>query len=111
VTDSTSLFDYAPGTNTKTFTRAEWPRFNSQSCKIDGQPTAEPATPAIAARACRAIKNEAQKADCMFDVTVTGETGFARTYRTMQAFKPLGTGWKPVFAGGRDQYRPKPGRR
>ena len=108
VTDSTSLFDYAPGTNTKTFTRAEWPRFNPQSCEIDRQRPARPATPQVAAQACSAITNEAQKADCIFDVTVTGETGFARTYRTMQAFKPHGAGWKPVLAGGRGEPRPRP---
>lgn len=111
VTDSTSLFDYAPGTNTKSFTRADWPQFNPQSCKIDGQRPAQPATPAVAAEACKAVTNEAQKADCIFDVTVTGETGFGRTYRTMQAFKPHGTGWQPVLASGRGKEPPRPGRR
>ena len=110
VTDSTSLFDYAPGKGTKDFTLADWPRFNAQSCKIDGQPPAQPATPAIAARACRAIKNEKQKADCIFDVTVTGETGFGRTYATMQAFKPIGLGWKQVLGGGKGQPKPEPRR-
>jgi hypothetical protein len=99
VTDATSLFDYAPGTNTATFTRAEWPRFNPESCAIEGQPSAQPATPQVAAQACSAITNDAQKADCIFDVTVTGETGFAQTYGTMQGFRPHGTGWQPVLAG------------
>jgi len=99
VSDATSLFDYAPGTNTATFTRAEWPRFNPESCAFEGQTSAPPATAEVAAQACSAITNAAHKADCMFDVAVTGETGFAQTYRTMQEFKPHGTGWQPVLAG------------
>jgi len=99
VTDATSLFDYAPGTNTASFTVADWPRYNPKSCLIQGQPTAMPADPQVAAQACSGITDPAQKADCVFDVTVTGNTGFAQTYATMQAFKPNGTGWQPVLAG------------
>jgi hypothetical protein len=108
VTDTTSLFDYAPGTGTKTFTRPEWPGFEPKSCTIDGQRPARPANPGVAERACRVIENKEQKADCIFDVAVTGETGFARTYRTMQAFKPNGSGWQPVLASKPPR---KPGRR
>lgn len=100
VTDKNSLFDYAPGTNTATFTRAEWPRFNPKSCAIEGQTSAQPAPPEVAAQACSAIKDPAQKADCIFDVTVTGETGFGQTYGTMQGFPPNGTGWQPPLGGG-----------
>jgi hypothetical protein len=100
VTDATSLFDYAPGTNTATFTVSDWPRFNPRSCLIPGQTPAEPTTPQIAAQACSGITDRDQKADCTFDVTVTGETGFAQTYGTMQGFRPHGTGWQPALAGG-----------
>ena len=99
VTDATSLFDYAPGTNTATFTVADWPRFNTRSCLLQGQPTAEPTTPEIAAQACTAITDAVQKADCTFDVLVTGNTGFAQTYATMQGFQPHGSGWQPLLAG------------
>ncbi len=99
VTDATSLFDYAPGTNTATFTRAEWPRFNPQSCAIEGQTSAQATTPDAAGQACSAITNEQQKKDCIFDVAVTGEAGFAKTYKAMQEFQPNGTGWQPVLAG------------
>jgi hypothetical protein len=95
VTDATSLFYYAPGTNTATFTVADWPRFNTRSCLIQGQTSAEPTTPQIAAQACSGITDPAQKADCTFDVTVTGNTGFAQTYGTMQGFQPHGSGWQP----------------
>ena len=109
VTNATSLFDYGPGTNTATFARKEWPGFNPKSCTGEGQRPARPATPAVAAQACKAITDKAQKADCIFDVTVTGETGFARTYRTMQEFRPHGTGWQPALAAveGRPLTTPK----
>ena len=102
------LFDYKPGTNTDTFTRREWPRFEKKSCEIKGQPTAKPVKPEVAAQACSGITNPEQKADCIFDVSVTGETGFAETYMTMQKIRPHGTGWQPVLAGGRDKPQPKP---
>jgi von Willebrand factor type D domain len=94
VTDATSLFDYAPGTSTATFTLDEWPRYAPQSCALEGQTSAQPATPAVAAQACAGITNADQKADCIFDVTFTGHTGFAESYETMQGFKPHGTGWQ-----------------
>lgn len=99
VTDATSLFDYAPGTNTATFTVADWPRFHPQSCLIRGQTPAVPTTPQVAAQACSGITNPAQKADCTFDVMVTGNTDFAKTYGIMQAFQPHGNGWQPILAG------------
>lgn len=101
VTDATSLFDYAqaPVTNTASFTVADWPRFNPTSCAIQGQPTAMPADPQVAAQACSGITDPAQKANCTFDVTVTGNTGFAETYTRTQAFRPHGAGWQPVLGG------------
>jgi hypothetical protein len=99
VTDATSLFDYEQGTNTSSFTVADWPRNNPTSCAIQGQPTAMPATPQVAAQACSGITDAAQKANCTFDVTVTGNTGFAETYTKSQAFRPSGAGWQLALAG------------
>lgn len=97
VTAATSLFDYAPGTDTATFTLDEWPRFTpqSQSCAIAGQTPASPVTPQAAAQACAGIADPNQKADCIFDVTFTGHRGFAEGYKRRTAFKPNGTGWQP----------------
>jgi hypothetical protein len=99
VTDATSLFDYASGTTTATFTTSDWPRFNTRSCLIQGQTPVTAADPAVAAQACAAITDANQKKDCIFDVTVTGNTGFAQTYGTMQGFRPHGSGWQPVLPG------------
>jgi hypothetical protein len=98
VTDTTSLFDYAQGTNTATFTDASWPGFNTKSCVIQGQTPAQPTTQQVAAQACNGITDPAQQADCTFDVMVTGNTDFAKTYGTMQAFRQHGTGWQPALA-------------
>jgi von Willebrand factor type D domain len=95
VTDATSLFDYAPGTNTATFTLDEWPRSNPKSCALEGQNSATPATPEVAVEACKGVTDAAQRADCVFDVTFTGHTGFGQSYEAMQNVRPHGTGWQP----------------
>jgi hypothetical protein len=92
VSDSTSLFDYATGTNTATFTVDEWPRNNPESCGLEGQTAVQPATEAVAQAACAAVNDPVQKADCVFDVMVTGHEGFGKSYEVMQSFKPIGTG-------------------
>jgi hypothetical protein len=110
VTDSSSLFDYASGTNTSTFTLDEWPRNSPQSCDLAGQTSVQPTTEAVAQAACAAVNDPVQKADCVFDVMVTGHEGFAKGYEIMQAFKPMGTGtwYSPAppattSSGGDDQ--------
>jgi hypothetical protein len=105
VTDSTSLFDYASGTNTATFTLEEWPRNNPQSCGIEGQTPAEPTTQEAAEQACANVTDANEKADCIFDVAITGNLGFGKSYETMQSFQPAGSGWQahadiPSTGGG-----------
>jgi subtilisin family serine protease len=79
VTDATSLFDYAPGTSTDTFTLRSWPS-QQTPCTVPASPTAQPATRAVAENACRLVKGNDRRADCIFDVMVTGFPGFANTY-------------------------------
>jgi hypothetical protein len=111
VTNTTpSLFQYAPGTGPATFAvPADWPRPVQQSCPVEGRTPATPTTPEIAAQACSGITDPAQKANCTFDVTVTGNTGFAQTYATAQAFKPHGAGWQPEVPGGQGTTPPQNG--
>jgi hypothetical protein len=82
VTPSTSLFDYAPGKSTADFTYPSWP-LETGACIIPEiqEPPARPTTPAAAQRACRAILNDFRRADCVADVLVTGEVGFADAHR------------------------------
>jgi hypothetical protein len=88
VTDATSLFDYAPGTSTATFTLRSWPRESPQSCAIEGEPSAQPVDVSVAEKYCSAIVDKNMKADCVFDVSVTGHTGFAQTYQLTQQLQP-----------------------
>jgi hypothetical protein len=93
VTDATSLFDYEPGTNTATFTRDEWPRNHPESCAIEGQTSAPAATEEVAQQACANVVDAPRRADCVFDVMVTGNAGFGKSYEVMQRFSPLPPGW------------------
>jgi cytochrome c551/c552 len=88
VNDQTTLFDYAPGTSTKTFTLEKWPGDDpSGGCKVPLPPGAPPAKPPqeplgseVAKQLTRDIVDPAQRANAIADVMTTGERGFAKTY-------------------------------
>ena len=91
VTDATSLFDYAPGMSTDTFTIDGWPFENATSCEIPDMPDVDPIDRDVAERACRAVVDEDNRNNCVADVVVTGETGFAETYLVAQKLEQAGT--------------------
>ncbi len=78
VKNTTTLFDYAPGTTTADFTDVKWPSEPGQSCTsttVKGPtPRVKEQRPDLAQRACRGIKDKGILADCLFDVTVMGDT-------------------------------------
>jgi hypothetical protein len=76
LSDKDSLFDYAPGTSTETFTLRDWPS-ERPPCVAPNSRAAPPASEDIAEEVCRPIKDKTLHADCIFDVTVTGNIGFA----------------------------------
>lgn len=78
VSDKTSLFDYAPETSTQTYTYTGWPKIKPPY--IARGPVAKPVKLEVAQRACRGIKSRVMQADCVFDVRVTGNLGFAKSY-------------------------------
>jgi Divergent InlB B-repeat domain/Cytochrome C oxidase, cbb3-type, subunit III len=88
VSDAISLFDYATGTSPKTFTIESWPGGEfSQSCSLPpealgtpNKPPVKPLTLEEAEQSCSGIVDKDRKANCLQDVSVTGERGFARTY-------------------------------
>jgi subtilisin family serine protease len=86
VTGKTSLFDYAPGTSTATFTLSSWPKENSP-CIIPENPPVEFLDPKTAQKLCREIVGKDLNAECVFDVAVTGERGFAKIYLLTQQIK------------------------
>jgi hypothetical protein len=113
VTDATSLFDYAPGTSTAAFTVDSWPQ-ESPPCVLPRERPAEPVAVEVAERACRRITDPNRQANCVFDVTVTGEPGFAEAYLLTQQVEATEIGGgdegggTPVPGGG---VAPASGRR
>ncbi|GAA2367746.1 hypothetical protein Cme02nite_28430 [Catellatospora methionotrophica] len=99
VTEQTTLFDYGPGQSTATFTDPDFP---------SGPVTAQNSPDRAAAeQACRAagVTDPVQLANCVVDVGVTGDTGYATGAAALQRFladtvrsgQTLGDG---RFAGG-----------
>jgi hypothetical protein len=96
VTKETSLFDYqdyGAGVGTETYTRDEWPRLHPNSCAIDGEESAQGATLEVAEQACANVVNAVHRADCVFDVMITGNEGFGQNAVVAQRFNPLPPGW------------------
>lgn len=86
VTPGNSLFDYGPGTSTATFTIKSWPPENPP-CTIPNTPPVKPTTREVAVKACVHVTNKAMNANCVFDVAITGNTGFARLYEISQRLR------------------------
>jgi subtilisin family serine protease len=79
VTNATSLFDYAPGTSTATFSLPGWPP-EKPPCVVPESPPAKPLDLQSAQKACREVTGKDRNSDCVFDVGITGEPGFAKLY-------------------------------
>jgi lysyl endopeptidase len=86
VTDKTSLFDYASGTSTDTFTMRVWP-LEQPPCVLPHTEPVRPVSRLVAERACRPITADNMHDNCVFDVMVTGNPGFAKTYLVTQQIK------------------------
>jgi len=80
VTSSNSLFDYAPGTSTATFTNTAWPVENAKTCNVPNVKTTPHISVAAAEAACKSITNATLHSSCVFDVQMTGVTHLADTY-------------------------------
>lgn len=79
----TSLFDYAPGQSTETFTRHDMPG-------PAPQPTDE--QKAAASAACAGVPNQTLRENCEYDVAVTQDTEFASGYEALLALVDAGGG-------------------
>jgi hypothetical protein len=90
VSNKTSLFDYAPGTSTATFTLPGWPK-RSGPCTVPERKPVEPLSRATAEQLCRLVVNKSRRANCVFDVTATGHPGFAKTYLLTQQIEANAT--------------------
>jgi hypothetical protein len=88
VDNASSLFDYAPGTSTSNFTIDSWPAENPQVCTapprqlggpLDRSPLKRLSLEA-AQQHCGPLVEKIAKENCVQDVMVTGEPGFAELY-------------------------------
>jgi len=86
VTNADSLFDYAPGQSTDTFTYKDWPR-DSAPCVVPDMKPVEPLPLEKAQALCANVTNRFSKQNCIFDVRATGEPGFAKLYLKTQRFR------------------------
>jgi len=83
VNDSSTLFDYAPGTSTKTYTMRTWPGEGGQ-CELPFTVPVKGVNIDVAEQTCKAIQSPRLKRFCVFDAMVTGNTGFGRSYAMAQ---------------------------
>ncbi len=83
VDDSSTLFDYAPGTSTKTYTMRTWPG-DGGPCELPFTVPVKGVGIDVAEQACKAIQSPRLKRFCVFDVMVTGNRGFGRSYAIAQ---------------------------
>ena len=83
VNDSSTLFDYAPGTSTKTYTMGTWPSENGR-CELPFTVPVKGVNIDVAEQTCSAIQSPRLKRFCVFDVMVTGNRGFGRSYAMAQ---------------------------
>ena len=96
VTDKMSLFVYAPGTNTETFTDRDWPA-EQLPCKLKpglGIPGAEVLKGMPIERAevlCQLITDKDLHRSAVFDVATTGDPTFIRGYLDAQEHRYQGT--------------------
>jgi mono/diheme cytochrome c family protein len=85
VTDTSTLFDYASGTSTSTYTLKGWPAHQPKSCWLPkgwepGIEPPKPIEPDLAKEVCAAIVDEQRRRNCATDVAATGDIGFAKTF-------------------------------
>jgi hypothetical protein len=92
----TSLFDYAPGTSTETFTNRKWPQLKG-SCQVPNKTPIPPPKPEDIPnlkKACEGILKQDKGItyrNCLFDVLTTGNTGFAKSYEETLSVRPGAT--------------------
>jgi hypothetical protein len=109
LTDATSLFVYAKGTSTETFTDKDWPAEEPPSIlkpqfKIPGFPTPVNIPVAEAEQICQAVTMDDLHANCVFDVGTTGDKGFAKAYLLQQDLRLHGS--TVQIAGDKELTRP-----
>ena len=96
VTDKTSLFTYAPGTSTKTFTDPDWPAEHAPcnmkpEFQIPGAPVLKGMPIKRAEAICKMVTDKDLHKNCVFDVATTGDETFAQGYVLEQELRLYAT--------------------
>jgi hypothetical protein len=104
VADDSTLFDYAPGTSTKTFTVQGWPSEDGP-CALPFTVPAKGASEEVAQQACQRVVVPSARKNCIFDVMATGNTGFGRSYAASQGLQ--GKKYKLAKGEGSQPSQPK----
>ncbi|NVJ24169.1 MULTISPECIES: VWD domain-containing protein [Myxococcus] len=109
VKDSTSLFDYAPGFSTASYTIKSWPEYKAESCKVNKAPPGIPvmqALPSIPMKdalvICRGVQNEVRRMQCAQDVAGTGDPIFANTFVASEKVEANNAPGVPGLVGPED---------
>ncbi len=109
---TSSLFDYEPGLSPEAFVVENWPEAATQACVAPPQPGGplERPAPALIARAeaerqCRDIVDPPRRENCVQDVMVTGEAGFASAYKDTEALERRRMPAPPVLVSPADNVR------
>jgi FtsP/CotA-like multicopper oxidase with cupredoxin domain len=112
VTDKTSLFFYAPGTSTQTFTDRDWPAEEPPCEKVKPEfqiPGANPPRDGIkeedAEWICNPVTIDDLHRGCVFDVATTGDKAFVQLYLLQQEVRLKSTAVQIVS----DKPRTRPG--
>lgn len=112
VTDATSLFTYAPGTSTKTFTDRDWPAPEPPCEKVKPEfeipganPPREGIEPDVAEQICKPVTIDDLHKGCVFDVATTGDKSFLELYLLQQELRLQSTAVQLVS----DKPRTRPG--
>jgi hypothetical protein len=82
ITDATSLFDYDSGKTTESYTIKPFP----QQSKVQSVSDLSADQLTAGNSACSGITDQDLHDQCVFDVGVTGQAGFAQSYDTVQSF-------------------------
>ena len=120
VTDATSMFEYAPGTSTATFTDVDWPHPPIIDDKEPHGPYRctlkpgfqKPVTPIRenipiekAKQICKGVTEKDLHDNCVFDVVTTGDESFAKGYLIAQELRLCGSAVQIV--GHKPRTRPR----
>lgn len=91
VTKDTSLFDYASGYSTASYTLTSWPEYKPAACKVDKAPPGIPIKEPLKAisleeaqQYCKSVATDARRRECAQDVAATGEPGFVTGFVTAE---------------------------